>query len=92
MHLRHKTFINLFVRQVHAALAQAIQGELHGQTQAVEGVLLGPCATEICSESNLSGSPYGFGVDQGSVVVEEDGGGEGVRSRHVIKPTGLFLG
>jgi len=25
-------------------------------------------------------------------VVEENGGGEGVRSRHVIKPTGLFLG
>ncbi len=92
MHLRHKTFINLFVRQVYAALAQAIQSELHGQTQAIEGVLFGPGATKFCGESNLCGSPYGFGVDEGSVVVEENGGGEGVRSRQVIKPTGLFLG
>ena len=83
-HLRHQSIVNLLVRQVHAALAQTIQSELHGQAQAVEGVLLGPGATEICGESNLGGGPDGFGVNQGAVVVEENGGGEGVRSRHLL--------
>ena len=84
VHLRHQQIVNLLVRQVHAALAQAIQGELHRQAQAVEGVLLGPGAAKFCGESHLCGSPYGLGIDEGSVVVEENGGGEDVRSRHAL--------
>ena len=29
-HLRHQSIVNLLVRQVYSAFAQAIQGELHG--------------------------------------------------------------
>ena len=83
-HLRHQSIVNLLVRQVYAALAQAIQGELHGQAQAVEGVLLGPDAAEICGKFLFRGGPDGFGVNQGAVVVEENRGGEGVRSRHLL--------
>ena len=91
-HLTHQPIINLLIRQVHPALTQPIQRELHGITQAIQGVLRGPHTTKLRRQLNLRGCPHRLSINQRAIMIKKN------RLRkiplnitvHAIKPTGHF--
>ena len=87
--LGNQALINLLIRQINSAFAQAVKRKFHGKPQTIQGILLGPGAAELGRQSNLRGSPHRLGIHKRAVMVEKNCGGKRRIIRHRLSLPGI---